>query len=333
MTSPPADDEAMAAEQNGPVGKAPSRRPAWWQLLLLVGVGFVLAVLLYYPVGAWRAHVIDDDLTFAPADVAVGQSKAVATAAQLIRREIDGHGWTPNKPFFLPASILVSMPSFQRGMAVTIERFVSEMALVIGRPAGDPDSSPELDPDLARAAELMHYPADVWMIDPAAPWARTLSTEKQYRNAARGLESYNQRLLSGNAAFDREPTALRAVLDHLGRDLDDAAANLEEPIVAAHGWFGHSAAEVYYINKGKAYADLLLLRALGEDCRPLLAERGLGPSWQAMLATLTAAAAPRPWVILNGGAASTFIPNHLASQGYYLMRARARLSELSEALR
>jgi hypothetical protein len=52
-----------------------------------------------------------------------------------------------------------------------------------------------------------------------------------------------------------------------------------------------------------------------------------------MLTSLAAAATPRPWLVLDGGPAATFVPNHLAIQGYHLLRATTRLSELAEALR
>jgi hypothetical protein len=342
MTVSPAEDQASAPETEGRA--APSSEPspsssadglATWpkrrRLLALCGLGVLLAFLLYYPVGAWRAHVIDDDPAFAAPASASGQSKAVAAAALLIRREVDLHGWTPNKPFFMPAAILVDMPNFQKGVTAMIGRFAIEMAQQIGRL--QKDSTAGSDADLDRAAGLLQYPPDVWMIDPAAPWARTLSTEKQYRNAARSFEAYNQRLAAGLAGFDRRPAVLAAVLSQFAKELEATAAPLEGPIGAADGWFSRAAGTVYYGGKGRAYAALLLLRGLGEDDADLLAARGLTGAWQAMLGSLAAAATPRPWVVLDGGPASVLVPNHLAVQGYHLLRAATRLSELAEALR
>lgn len=343
MTVSPAGEQAKVPETEGqtpPVSAAgkfsaaeilrewPKRR----RLLALCGLGVLLAFLLYYPVGAWRAHVVDDDPSFAAGDGAAGQSKAVAVAALLIRREIDVHGWTPNKPFFMPASILVDMPNFQKGITAMIGRFAIEMDQQIGR-LGRDGAAAGADADLERAAGLLQYPPDVWMINPTAPWARTLSTEKQYRNAARSFEAYNQRLAAGLAGFDRRPEVLAAVLLRFSKELEGTAARLDGPIEAASGWFSRDAGETYYGGKGRAYAALLLLRGLGEDDAELLTARGLTDAWQAMLGSLAAAATPRPWVVLDGGAASTLVPNHLAVQGYHLLRAATRLSELAEALR
>ena len=344
MTVSPADGQAEAVEVEGLVpaasepgkGSAPASPENWpkrRRLLGLCGLGILLAFLLYYPVGAWRVHVIDDDPSFGAAGAAAGQSKAVAEAALLIRREIDQHAWTPNKPFFMPAAILRSMPSFQKGVIAMICRFAVEMNLQIGRPGKDGAVPSQADADLERAAGLLQYPPDVWMIDPKAPWARTLSSEKQYRNAARSFEAYNQRLAAGTATFDRRGEVLRVVLMHFAKDLEATAARLEGPIAAADGWFSGAAGELYYGGKGRAYAALLLLRGLGEDDADVLAAHGLTEAWQTMLAALAQAALPRPWVVLVGGAASILVPDHLAVQGYHLQRAELRLGELAEALR
>lgn len=333
MTFQPVETPAPSADAEVPPTPQPSPRSTRIprRLLALAGLGVVLALLLYYPVGAWRAQVIDDDISFAPQPVAAGQSKAVAVAAALIRREIDVHGWTPNKPFFMPAAILTAMPSYQTGITAMVGRFAIEMADLVGRPAKAEGTSSDVDLD--RAAGLMQYPPNVWMIDPAVPWAKTISTEKQYRNGARSFEAYNQRLGAGDASFDRRPEVLQAVAERFAKELDKAAASLEEPIDAASGWFGGASAKAYYGAKGRAYAAWLLLAALGEDYKDVLAERNLAEPWQAMLSSLQAAATPKPWMVMDGDADSVWVPNHLANQGYRLMRARSRLAELAEALR
>ena len=56
---------------------------------LAVGCGVVVALVLYYPVGALIVQNIDDDPQFAPRNVAPGESHAVAAAAQLVTREVD----------------------------------------------------------------------------------------------------------------------------------------------------------------------------------------------------------------------------------------------------
>ena len=82
-----------------PAAPSVGRRRLWrwgaWAILVLV--------VLYYPVGALIVENIDDDPQFAARNVTPGESRAVATAAQLVTREVDIHTWTPMMPFFTPA--------------------------------------------------------------------------------------------------------------------------------------------------------------------------------------------------------------------------------------
>ena len=288
------------------------------RLPILVGVGVLLALALYYPVGAWRASVVDDNPHFAPGPLAPGQSQAIALAALLIRREIDQHGWAPNKPFFMPAAILTDMPNFQKGVMVGIGRFAREVS--------------DLDGDLARAAELLQYPATTWMIDPSAPWAHTLSAEKQYRNAARGFESFNQKLAAQQGNFPHRRDRLAALVEAFADELDQQAALLDV-VASGTSWFDRQPERVFYSGKGRAYAALMLLTSLGEDFAPDLAETGLTESWRKMLASVSAAALPAPWLVLTGSPDANFWPNHPAQQGFYLLRAKSRLVELAGRLR
>ena len=51
-----------------------------------------------------------------------------------------------------------------------------------------------------------------------------------------------------------------------------------------------------------------------------------------MVEALRAAAALQPLVVLNGAPDGTFIPSHLTAQGFYLLRARAILSDIADKL-
>ena len=48
--------------------------------------------------------------------------------------------------------------------------------------------------------------------------------------------------------------------------------------------------------------------------------------------TSDAAAEQQPWVVLNGGVSSQFVPSHLASQGFLLMRLRTEIREVQQVL-
>ena len=77
---------------------------------------------------------------------------------------------------------------------------------------------------------------------------------------------------------------------------------------------------------------LVLLRELGVDFEKVITERDLSSAWAQMLETFKIAATLQPWVVLNGGPSSQFVPSHLASQGFYLLRARTQLREVTNIL-
>ncbi len=73
-------------------------------------------------------------------------------------------------------------------------------------------------------------------------------------------------------------------------------------------------------------------RPWGRISRQVLAEKGANNIWTRMVDSMLEGAALQPWVVINGETASLATPNHLAEQGFYLLRARAQLEEISDIL-
>lgn len=296
--------------------------PAWWWLAPLAG----LAVIGYVVVGMALVHRIDDDFDYGPGTVESSQSRALAIAARLAFREIDQHGWTANDPFYLPSWWLDNMPHFQQGIVATLARFSAAMAQ-----ASDHGQGPS--PGLERAAGLFKYPGTVWKFDPSTSWAPTASSEKQYRNAARNLVEVNQGLAAGEPGFDRHAAALAILVGVVGRDLGAISGDIDRHLAESHSaLFDTNADDVFYATKGKVYAYGLLLRETGGDYAQVLAERELAVQWRQMIDALKAAAALDPLIVLNGAPDGTLLPSHLTAQGFYLLRARAILSEIADKL-
>jgi len=44
------------------------------------------------------------------------------------------------------------------------------------------------------------------------------------------------------------------------------------------------------------------------------------------------AASLQPWVVINGAPDAQFMPSHLAAQGFFLLRARTQLREITNIL-
>jgi hypothetical protein len=305
-------------------------RPRWRRRAWLLLVVLIVLIGLYYVAGMIWLHEIDDDQGFGVETTAPeGGSRAVAVAADLIDREINQNRWVANDPFFMPGAALDNMPNFQQGVISAASRFIIEAGDQIARTRG----SSQIDPDLDQASGLLRYPGTVWIFDLSTSWAPTASSESQYRRAMEALRSYNERLARGQAAFEARADNLQATLDRIAADLGSSSASLEQHIdLYAGSWFDTTADDLFYNTKGRLYAYFLILRELGVDFRNVIEERGLQAGWGQMVESLRDAATLQPWVVVNGAPAAQFQPSHLASQGFYLLRGRTQLREISNVL-
>jgi len=294
-------------------------------------IAIVIALVLYYPVGMLLTHTIDDDIAFTPAaDVQVeGGSQSVAMAVALIEREVEEHRWVANDPFFMAPAALDNMPNFQQGIVGALARFAFELTDQIGRTRG----SSQTDPDLQKASGQLQYEGDVWVFDLKTSIMPTVASEKRYLAAARALRDYNTRLANGSAIFERRADNLLATLDRIALDLGASSATIELHIAESSGQFIDSKADdIFYGIKGQTYAYYMLLNALSQDFRGVLAERDIGNVYAQMLESLRFAVELSPWVVVNGDPDAQIQPSHLASQGFYLLRARTKLREITNIL-
>lgn len=305
-----------------------ARHPRRWRLVLWL----ILAVLLlYYPVGMLLAHKVNDDVQFTiPADLLLPNgSRAVSMAAALIERETQQTTWVANKPWFFPSSALDNMPNFQIGLIYALSRFAIEMTDVLGRTRG----SSQVDEDLDKASGLLKYDGKIWIWEPSTSLLPTASAEKQYISAKKSLVRYNQRLSEGKAVFERRADNLLSFLDRVGADLGSASASLDAQATASNsGWFDRKADDVFYATKGRLYGYYMLLRELSMDFKDVLAEKKAENAWQQMLGSLRTAAEMDPLIVSNGASDGLFVPSHLEVQGFYLLRSRTQLKEVSNIL-
>lgn len=72
--------------------------------------------------------------------------------------------------------------------------------------------------------------------------------------------------------------------------------------------------------------------ANGHDFAGVIRERQLQAAWAQTLASFRDAATLEPLAVTNGAPGGQMLPNHLAAQGVYLLRARAQLKEIGNIL-
>jgi hypothetical protein len=323
-TPPPSSDAATA-----PAGRR--RRLPSLRTLGLIPVVLIGLLLIYYVGGMIWLTKVDDDPDFGlPSSAPEGGSLAVAAAADLIQRETETYRWVANDPFFMPGSMLDNMPNYQQGIVNALFRFSSELRDEIARTRG---SSSE-DPDAKAAAGYLSYPADVWIFNPDVSWwTPTTPSEKQYREGMRALMRYNERVAAGEARFETRADNLQTMIDRFTSDIGAASAAIDRHLTERSGWVpDFTGDDLFYANKGRLYAYFLLMRALEVDFANVIAEKDLGSAWRLTLDSLRDAATLQPWVILNGSPDSQFLPSHLAAQGFYLLRARTQLKEITNIL-
>jgi hypothetical protein len=233
------------------------------------------------------------------------------------------------QPFFVPAGILDNMPNFQRGIAAALGRFSTELMDQLGRTRG----SSQTDRDLEQARGFLNEQPNVWVWQPSVSLWPSATSAQKYRAGRDRLIAYNKRLGSGQAVFERRADNLQALLDRIANDHGSDSAVIDQHIIEQAGnLFDTHCDDIFYFNKGRLYANYLLLRELGQDFDGIIREKGLANSWTATVETFRIASALDPWVVWNGYPDALLIPNHLAAQGFYLLRARTQLREITAIL-
>ncbi len=293
-------------------------------------LGFAVILLLYYPLGMMLMHRIGDDPRFeAVPAAATGQSRAVAIIVAVIDREINAHRWTPNDPFFVPTAALDNLPNFQRGIQAATALLIVEMRDKLARTRG----SSSVDKDLQDAASRINTSTDQWIWNPRVSLWPQSNAEQQYRAAIGHLRAYNQRLTEDKAVFERRADNLQALIDRINADIGSQSAIIADRVLKeGDRVFDTRSDDIFYQTKGRLYLYYLVLRELGQDFDAVLGERQLRNAWAQMLISLEHAAKLQPLIVRNGRADSMIMPSHLASQGFFLLRARIQLKEISDIL-
>lgn len=296
-----------------------------WAPGIVAAILFILIV--YYPLGMLVFNEIDDDLDLAPsAQYAVpGGSQAVAIAASVTMREAER--WIANKPFWHPSAPLDNTPNFQLGIMYAVSRFALELGDHLGRVRG----SSAINDNVDRAAALLKYDGTVWYWGHGNIWPEA-KAETQYKRGVDALLAYNRDVASSTATFERRADNLVVLLDRIAADLGSASSVIEARVAAAGGHFDSQADDVFFNVKGKMYGYAVILNAVGQDFSTVIEDRRAGEIWTEMLTSMRTGAAMDPLIVINGAQDSTLSPSHLATLGFYLLRARTQLRELGDTL-
>jgi hypothetical protein len=280
-------------------------------------------ILLYYLLGALLSHKIDADPRFdIPAEARLaGDSYAVGLAIGLLDREVNHNGWVANSPFYLPTALLHNMASFQTGIVESITSFAASLSAVLKTHGANSD-------DLDATVDKLSKRPDVWSWDWSEPWGYLGNSESEYREGLLDLQGYNVALTDGSAILPKDVLALALILRSFARELQKAAAALDQEAQARPMVLSRRLGDAFYRARGLAYCELVLLKGLKTDFAPLIAERGLGADLVRLDGALRRVALFSPLFVLNGAPDSVIVPSHPLIQSYYTLDAERALQAL-----
>jgi len=117
----------------------------------------------------------------------------------------------------------------------------------------------------------------------------------------RQADRLHKRLGAGQAAFERRADSLQALLDRIANDHGSDSAVIDQQIIEKAGdLFDTRADDIFYFNKGRLYANYLLMRELGADFESVIREKGPDKRLDGTWETFRIAAELDPWIVWNG---------------------------------
>ena len=256
----------------------------------------VVLILAYYPLGGKMSENIDRSPEYDFELLSEKQSQTVEMAAKLIDREVNDHLWTPNLPFFFPAYCLDNMPYFQTGI---IRGLKEVMDGLLKRVYCNDDK--QSNDDLREVLKLLSYPEDVWLMSPSNKLKTAPSSSNQYRKARKKLKNLNKAFEEEKCFWIKDEKTLYTVNQTVINGLKAAEKQLQNEMrEGGNTWFDVSADNVFYLNQGRIYAYMMILKKLGRDYKQVLMTNELYQDWTIMLRALQNATEINPNVVLNG---------------------------------
>ncbi len=265
------------------------------------------------------------------------RSAIVDVAIDLIDNEVNQNHWISSSPFYKMGLFgldwdstpwLDNKASFQRGMNQTIRRTTVELVEALARVRG----TSGINRTLQTARESMQYSESAWYIN-FSPFGFPPTSQSTYRRAITELRSFNTELENCQATFDSRADNLLEFLDRIANDMGSTSAILRERSENHNGgWFDTRADDRFWFAYGQLYGYYGILSAARADFANTIQEKNIGALWNTMLQQFRAALRIQPAIISNGREDGWIMPTHLATQGFYILRARTNLLEIRDVL-
>jgi len=218
--------------------------------------------------------------------------------------------------------------SFQRGVNQAVRRTATELADNLGRVR----TTSQIDADLQDARGNLQFDEETWYFG-LNPFGPKTPTPSYYRDAVNKLRSFNARLATCQATFDARADNLKQYIDRISSDIGSTSAILKERAENHNnGWFDFRADDRFWFAYGQLYAYYGLLKAAQADFEDVIKEKHLQNLWDTMDQQFVSALRIQPLIIANGREDGWLLPTHLTTMGFYILRVRSNLVEISNVL-
>lgn len=218
--------------------------------------------------------------------------------------------------------------SFQRGINQAVRRTSTELADNLGRVR----TTSQIDADLQDARGNLQFDEETWYFG-LNPFGPKTPTPSYYRDAVTKLRSFNARLATCQATFDARADNLKQYIDRISSDIGSTSAILKERAENHNnGWFDFRADDRFWFAYGQLYAYYGLMKGAQADFEDVIKEKHLGNLWDTMDAQFVSALRIQPFIIANGREDGWIMPTHLTTMGFYVLRVRSNMVEISNVL-
>jgi hypothetical protein len=312
-------------------------------LAIIVGYGH-----FFYATQFWHGFNPDYPQSYEHQSAQIGAGEAlgngqcassaiVTVTADLIDMNVNQNNWVSSMflskmGFFgidwKDTPFMDNKAAFQLGVNQVLRRTAVELVDRLGRVRG----TSGINQTLQDARQNLAYNEELWYFsfDPFGPKS---PTQTSYRTARRNLLAFNEELSSCSANFDTRPDNLLQFLDRITSDIGSTSDILRQRMEASDaGWFDPRADDRFWFTYGQLYAYYGILTAAQADFAGVFDNRNLDQVWQRTEDQLRGSLNLTPAIVSNGNEASWFMPSHLATMGFYLLRVRSNLVEMRDIL-
>ena len=266
-----------------------------------------------------------------------GRSAIVDTMAELVDFNVNQNQWISGSLMYKLGLFGLSWDatpwfdnkaSFQRGIHRAVTRTSVEMADQLGRTRG----TSRIDVNLQEARGNLQIDEFNWYFG-VSPFGFKQTSWGSYRSAIKELRIYNNKLSKCEATFDARADNLGQFMDRIAKDIGSASAEIKARAESNNGgWFDTRADNVFMESMGQLYAYYGLLQGARKDFRDIIDKRALTNVWDVMESQTRSALELNPLIISNGREDGSFMPTHLTTIGFYILRVRSNLIEIRSVL-